>query len=317
MAIIFNQQSASFFSSAISLDEFNSQQLKESSDLVPLQGGSMTFRNWCFGGYRLAYNKLQQTKETVYQVKNDLDAVKIYFNKRGNIHINYQQLGRQYALKNWQYNMLYSAELDSHTAHMDTTSEMFSLQITKECFLRLTEEGNITLGDFGEKVINKQPDIFSEHWLPMNTGIDKCLHDILACPFTGDMKKLYLHSKAVELFVLFAGASQEVPEPARRDIERLYFARDYIIDNYMQPLSLTNLGKVTGLNEFKLKKGFKELFHTSVIDFLISYRLEQGMRLLADTDKHISEVAYEVGYASPAYFSKAFKKKYGVSPNKS
>lgn len=324
MPLQFNnlQQQTTFYRNPISGIDLNSKELVESNETISLDKASMTFQNWCFDGFRLAYNVLGQEQETTYAIRNDIDAVKIYFNRKGHSHIRYEQLSKSFSIRGGQYNMLYTAELDSRLSHIDNQSAMFSLQITRECFLNLIEEGRILLDPFTNKVAGQQPALFANEWLPINTAIEKCIDDIVLCPFAGEMKRLYLRSKAVELFILFvqassrrSGAKETIIRNAA-DRERLYFARDYLISNYADPVSLSELSKVTGLNEFKLKNGFRELFDSSVMDFLINFRLEQARELLTNTTKNISEIAYETGYSSPSYFSKAFKKKYGVNPKK-
>lgn len=323
MPLQFNSlQQTTFYRNPISGNDLNAKELVESSETICLEKAGMTFQNWCFDGFRLAYNILGQQQETTYAIRNDIDAVKIYFNRKGHSHIRYEQLSKSFSIRGGQYNMLYTAELDSRLSHIDNQSAMFSLQITRDCFLNLIGEGRIMLDPFTNKVAGKQATIFANEWLPMNSAIEKCIDDIVLCKFAGDMKRLYLRSKAVELFILFVQASSRRSDTRdtfvknAADREKLYFARDYLTRNYADPVSLSDLSRITGLNEFKLKNGFRELFDTSVMDFLINYRLEQARELLMNTTKNISEIAYEAGYSSPSYFSKAFKKKYGISPKK-
>ncbi|MGO4292015.1 helix-turn-helix transcriptional regulator [Chitinophaga sp. RAB17] len=322
MPLLFNnpQQPTAFYRNAISGTDLNSTDLVESIDNIGMEHADMTFQNWCFEGFRLAYAVLGQQQATTYGIKNDIDAVKIYFNRKGRTRINYRQLSKSFSIERGQYNMLYAAELDSSMSHIDDHSEIFSLQITQNCFQDLIAEGRITMDQFAGKAANSQPALFSNQWLSMNDAMEKCIDDILHCRFHSSMKKIYLRSKAVELFLLFADASAGIsPEKntmvkSAADKEKLYFIKDYLTRHYADPVQFSGLARLASLNEFKLKTGFKALFNTSVIDFLIHYRLERARELLRSSTKNVSEVAYETGYASPAYFSKAFKKKYGVSP---
>ena len=52
----------------------------------------------------------------------------------------------------------------------------------------------------------------------------------------------------------------------------------------------------------------------SISDYINAQRLNKAKSLLQETNLNISEIAYEVGYASPGYFSTSFKNKYGTSP---
>jgi AraC-like DNA-binding protein len=76
------------------------------------------------------------------------------------------------------------------------------------------------------------------------------------------------------------------------------------------------LAKIAGLNEFKLKKGFKEMFNTSVFNYLSDFRLNKARNELISGAMPIKEVAEQLGYCSVQHFTREFKKKFGVSPGR-
>ncbi len=95
------------------------------------------------------------------------------------------------------------------------------------------------------------------------------------------------------------------------DQERLRFARDYLLHHTSLPPSLPELARVAGLNEHKLKQGFKALFGMPAFAYLAEWRLvEARQRLRADAALTASEVAFELGFASLQHFSAAFKKRF-------
>lgn len=98
------------------------------------------------------------------------------------------------------------------------------------------------------------------------------------------------------------------------DRERILFARDYLMRHMENPPSLPGLSRLAGINEFKLKNGFKELFGQPVFAWLAEYRLETARGELMKGDRTVTEIAFELGFSSPQHFSSAFKNKYGVSP---
>jgi AraC family transcriptional regulator, transcriptional activator of the genes for pyochelin and ferripyochelin receptors len=69
-----------------------------------------------------------------------------------------------------------------------------------------------------------------------------------------------------------------------------------------------------GLNEYKLKRGFKEMFNTTVFGYLTEQRLQLAHQFLRDTQKTAAEISSDLGYATPQHFNNAFKKKFGVTP---
>ncbi|MBB6108638.1 AraC-like DNA-binding protein [Mucilaginibacter lappiensis] len=104
-----------------------------------------------------------------------------------------------------------------------------------------------------------------------------------------------------------------VKRPSERD--KLYSIKEYLEKNYANPINLHDICTMFGINDFKLKNGFREIFQTSVIGFVINKRLEASLTLLAERNLNISEIAYQTGYSSPQHFSKSFKRKYGISPS--
>jgi AraC-like DNA-binding protein len=100
------------------------------------------------------------------------------------------------------------------------------------------------------------------------------------------------------------------------DKECVVYAREYIMSHLEAPPSLSELAKIIGINEYKLKRGFKEIFDNTVFGYLSDARLEIAKNDLLENKRTASEIASELGYSSVQHFSNAFKKKFGLSPNK-
>ncbi len=114
---------------------------------------------------------------------------------------------------------------------------------------------------------------------------------------------------------------QVKPEPGRiipaADVARLQSVKDFLREHYLdEHLSLGYLCRCFGLNEFKLKKGFKQLFGNTVFGYVQEMRMKTARRLIIEEKKNINEVADFLGYSSPNHFSAAFKRLYGFSPAK-
>lgn len=319
MSLVFHHPGSPtpIYQNPISDKDLNSAELVESLHQINAGKVSMQFSNWCFDGFRLAYNKLQQQQHTIYDVSNHIDAVKIYFNKRGRMNIHYQQLNSKSNVGSGQFNMLYANELNSTLSHIDDQSEMFSLQFTRECFEQLREDGYRLPDQFTTQVSRGTASLFSQQWQHMNTAMDTCIDQMIHCNFAPSLKKIYLHSKSTELMVLIAHSLSESPvqkEVTATDKEKLYFVRDYLLTHFSEDISLASLAKQAGLNEFALKKGFKTMFNSPVIDFLINHRLEMAKEQLLNTALPVNEIAYRAGFNSAGYFGKAFRKRFGINP---
>lgn len=102
-----------------------------------------------------------------------------------------------------------------------------------------------------------------------------------------------------------------------RDLNRIYEARDYLVEHFAAPPRIPSLARMVGVNQTKLKAGFKEVFGTTIYDFILHHRMEHASKLLLGGDLSISEIAYQVGYEYPANFTCAFKKFFGRLPSAS
>jgi AraC-like DNA-binding protein len=75
------------------------------------------------------------------------------------------------------------------------------------------------------------------------------------------------------------------------------------------------VAKNVGLNVYKLKRGFKEVYNISVFKYLTEQRLNLAYQYLKETQKTAAEIAFQLGYATPQHFSHMFKKRFGITPH--
>ena len=78
--------------------------------------------------------------------------------------------------------------------------------------------------------------------------------------------------------------------------------------------SVEDISKSLGVSRVQLYRKVKALLNINVNDYILNTRLQKAKYLLQHEESTISEVAYEVGFSSPAYFSTVFKSKFGVTP---
>ena len=75
-----------------------------------------------------------------------------------------------------------------------------------------------------------------------------------------------------------------------------------------------DIGKEIGLSRVQLYRKVKAMTGSSVVDLLRKARLAKAKRLLESRSMSVSEVAYDVGFSAPSYFTKCFKEEYGMLP---
>ena len=153
-------------------------------------------------------------------------------------------------------------------------------------------------------------------------AMQMALHQLIGCPYQGMMKQMYLEGKALELVVLKLAQLKDTALQAKigtvlknDDIERIHYAREILVKNVDNPPSLLELARLAGINDYKLKMGFRQVFNTTVFGYLRSYRMEKARQLLIEQNIKVSEVAGIVGYNSISRFNSAFKRQFGVTPS--
>ena len=79
-------------------------------------------------------------------------------------------------------------------------------------------------------------------------------------------------------------------------------------------LSVEDLASDMGLSRVQLYRKVKALTGCTPVDLLRKARLAQAQRLLQESTLSVSEIAYQVGFASPSYFTKCYKDEFGTVP---
>ena len=129
-----------------------------------------------------------------------------------------------------------------------------------------------------------------------------------------------LHQRAHlrQLFAQGAAEGKETEEVSRLDDRDKAFVKQLhdIIKSNMgnSDFGVEDIGAEIGLSRVQLYRKVKAITGSSVVDLLRKARLAKARRMLEANSMNISEVAYEVGFSSPSYFTKCFKDEYGMLP---
>ena len=158
--------------------------------------------------------------------------------------------------------------------------------------------------------------------VPIPAAVWPLVKNIAACPLQAPMRQLVLANKAHELFYtiimeLFLAPSTQNPSTVQpEDIAKFQRIKDLIEHNLDKPLSHRQIAKEVGINEFKLKRGFKELFGSTVYGYLLEKRMHKAKNLLETGTNTVSDVAWDIGYTNVSHFIAVFRKYHGVTPGK-
>jgi AraC-like DNA-binding protein len=134
---------------------------------------------------------------------------------------------------------------------------------------------------------------------------------------------LLIEAKAIEL--LCAGIKMLLQPRSRqrsgsvalseRDVEALKAARQHIINHLAEAPTIQQIARTIGLNQQKLKVGFRELFGETIYGFTLAQRMDLAWRLLDRDRQPVKIVAARVGYRCAASFARAFERHWGTLPS--
>ncbi len=130
--------------------------------------------------------------------------------------------------------------------------------------------------------------------------------------------EIFIEVRALLLRLLkpFMPGNWGIIQPAPENVERLKPVLELLNNRYNQSFNLRETAKVVNMNPASMSDLFRRTFGSSPSRYLMDLRLRRTQNLLLTTDRRISDIAAECGFGDPLYFSRAFRKRYHLSPRK-
>ena len=155
--------------------------------------------------------------------------------------------------------------------------------------------------------------------LPLTPGARFAVESIRRCPFVGAIRTMALAARCndllFEFFAALAAADAPRLSPLTRSANEQIHAAAEALKRYLEePPTLTALARQVGLSETTLKRGFQQVFGTTVFGYLRERRMERAHALLQSGEATVLEAAARVGYSNPSNFAAAFRRQFGVNP---
>ncbi|HEU4469740.1 MAG TPA: AraC family transcriptional regulator [Flavisolibacter sp.] len=148
------------------------------------------------------------------------------------------------------------------------------------------------------------------------------LESLLNHSYTGNLENIFINAQT-QMLLLYSLDCLEAKEidvvtykflANEADREKISRAREILLQHIGEPITIKELSRKVAINECYLKKGFKEMFGTTIFDFYQSQRMEHAKYLLYEKGLTVTEVSVMLGYSSISHFSTAFKKHTGLKP---
>jgi AraC-like DNA-binding protein len=174
-----------------------------------------------------------------------------------------------------------------------------------------------------DKVVSFTHDTSFSKMLPLCGKTRMAIEALLNHTYTDTLENIFINAQTQILFLYstdcMLGEKEETSFTCKflaneADREKIIKAREILLQHIGEPITIKALSRKVAINECYLKKGFKEIFGTTIFDFYQSQRMEHAKYLLYDKGLSVTEVSLMLGYSSISHFSTAFKKHTGIKP---
>lgn len=201
-----------------------------------------------------------------------------------------------------------------------TTVDVFSFHFTSSFLYQFTH--NVKLSNRKDEVLAfKHPHPFTKTF-PLCNKKRNVLDALLNHSYSGALENIFVNAKVHELLLYSLDCLVDEKEEGfackflsdDRSKESIYRAREILLQHIGDPLTIKELSRKVAMNECYLKKGFKEIFGTTIFDFYQQQRMEHAKYLLYEKALSVTDVSALLGYSSISHFSAAFKKHTGLKP---
>ncbi|MCF2446829.1 AraC family transcriptional regulator [Dyadobacter sp. CY345] len=248
------------------------------------------------------------------------DTININFFLNGSLDTTFSGLCHEFNMRPNFHNLVYSPEgRDVSRVSGAQNVEMLHISLQRDFFVSCLGHDDVWGEHILENLRMERPFVGSKINPETTPQMTRLIQTFRSYSEPDPMRILLMQSRILELLALQINqfrAPAIIPMDIRPDeAEKLHQLKTFLDSNFLSDLSLTQLSKVCLLNEFKVKRGFKILFGTTVFNYLRKLRMEYASSMLTYSSTSIDEVADALGYEHTQHFSTAFKKYIGVSPS--
>jgi len=204
------------------------------------------------------------------------------------------------------------------TTHFEAGSEYSTFDLYASP--ALASEMNALFPEFSSLITSEEIRQLCKQPCFLSQGMRDVIRQILECPYDAATSHFFVDIKVKEfLFLLLHEIYKKTASPSpfslsEPDVARVLEARDILLRDLRKTHTIAELSRAVGINTFKLKIGFREVFNTGVFECLQDNRLEHARELIVQTDKPLKEIGMMCGYPRITNFITAFRKKFGYTP---
>ncbi|WP_166924877.1 helix-turn-helix domain-containing protein [Flavobacterium poyangense] len=281
--------------------------------------GKGVYKEIYFEGVHIAYGDAMLSNKVQLGFESDFETIEMHFALKGSSTTLAENFDSEISFEPHRHNIIYANKVCGEMKWESNQLQLCEINLAPSFFKKFLPPGSPIFDNFRNTVEKGNSGLLKNENLYITNEMYDIINQIVNCQRQGIFKRMFLEAKVIELLLLqleqFSENSVSNFSIKKSDIDKIYAVREFILHNLDSASSLIELAHNAGTNEFILKKGFRELFGTSVFAFWSDVKMEQAKDLLINHNMNIGEVSQLVGYKYQRHFSAAFKKKYGMLPS--
>ena len=279
--------------------------------------GKMIFQHFKGEGFDVWYSNYFITRNTKIIGRADTPLFELHIQFLNQFHNEWDGVSKG-LLRPYQYNITYAPHINNTVNFIGGHSyHTFDIHFSLE-FLQRFARGSSVLNRFLDKVTKSQPSNISPIDRFLTPEMIKIVNEILKRDLNDGLNYFFIESmvKLLLTLVLDEVSGNHPLAPlilSNDDIEKLHKIKTIILTDFEEKQTLAKLSRMVAMNEYKMKKGFKYLFGTTIFECRRSAKMEQAKDLLLNTNGLIEDIAYGAGFGHPSNFQKAFKRHFNFT----
>lgn len=264
--------------------------------------------------YTLRYSLFSFTAQTAFSCSTGREGLHVRILLKSDLWHSIERIGEVMIRQN-QFAMLWSAETYcnisfNHQQPYEIMDIYYSPFMVEQLYPFFTEL---------QKLKTNQNHLLNKKYSSLTPAMLHIINEMVHCPYDPNTSRFYYDIKTRELLFVLLQYLYKMPAGRYRlseaEQKQVMKAADMLTEDLSRkPYTIAALAAHAGINQFKLKAGFSQLYGTGVFEYLQEKRMQHARELLMHTHKPIKEICSLAGYTRMTNFITAFRKRFGYTP---
>ncbi|WP_068597176.1 helix-turn-helix transcriptional regulator [Vaginella massiliensis] len=291
----------------------------ENTTFIEHYFGKGFYKEILFEGVHIGFGNTFLRNTIRLDFESDFETIEMHFALKGKSTVSTGGLDKSIGFVSHQHNIIYANEICGKMQWESEEFQLCEINLSPDFFKKFLPQNHHLFDAFRNAMEKGKSALLTQNHHPVSHKMYQIVDEIMNCQRQGIFKRMFLEAKVIELLLLqleqFSNDTFSHSTLKKSDVDKIYAVREFILQHLDAACTLIDLAHLVGTNDFILKKGFKELFGTTVFGFWSDAKMNQAKQLLTEEDMNVGEVSQLIGYKNQRHFSAAFKRKFGILPS--